>query len=102
MHLPVLSELADGIAKPVAIIFERSWRTREVPENWRKANVTPAIKKGKKNDSGIHRPVSPTFTPRKVMEQLNPHVITKYVEEKNAIIFLSGVVNMDSPRKSHA
>lgn len=74
-----------AIDKPLSIMFERSWRTAKVPENWRKANVTPAIKKGKKNDSGIHRPVSPTFTPRKVMEQLNPHVITKYVEEKNAI-----------------
>ena len=52
MHPRVLRELADVIAEPLSIIFERSWRTREVPEYWRKATVTPIFKKGKKEDPG--------------------------------------------------
>ncbi|GAB0208442.1 mitochondrial enolase superfamily member 1 [Grus japonensis] len=82
MHPHVLRELADVIAKPLSIIFERSWRTGEVPEDWRKANVTPVFKKGKKEDPGNYRPVSLTSIPGKMMEQLTLGVIYKYVEEK--------------------
>ena len=45
MHPRGLRELADVIAEPLSIIFERSWRTGEVPEDWRKANVTPIFKR---------------------------------------------------------
>jgi len=58
MHPQVLGELADVIAEPLSIIFERSWRTGEVPEDWKKANVTPVFSKGKKEDPENYRPVS--------------------------------------------
>jgi len=51
MHPRLLRELGDVIAEPLYIIFERSWRKGDVPEDWRKANVTPVFKKGKKEDS---------------------------------------------------
>jgi len=62
MHPRVLRELADVIAEPLFIIFERSWSTGEVPEGWRKAIVTAVFKKGKKEDPGNYRPVSLTST----------------------------------------
>jgi len=58
MHARVLRELADVIAEPLSIIFERSWRTEEVPEDWRKANVSPIFKKCKKEDPRNYRLVS--------------------------------------------
>ena len=85
MHPRVLREQANVIAEPLSIIFERSWRTGEVPEDWRKANVTPVFKKGKKEDPGNYRPVSLTSIPGKVMEQLFLEVINKQVEEKKVI-----------------
>jgi len=85
MHPRVLRELADVIAEPLSIIFERSWRTGEVPKDWRKANVTPIFKKDKKEDPGNYRPVSLTSIPGKVMEQLILEVIIKQVEEKKVI-----------------
>jgi len=56
-----------------------------VPEDWRKANVTPVFKKGKKEDPANYRPVSLTSVPGKVMEQLILYVISKQVEEKKVI-----------------
>jgi len=80
----VLRELANAIAEPLSIFFESSWRTEEVPENWRKASVTPVFKKDKNKDPGNYRPVSLTSIPGKVMEQLILDVI-KQVEEKKVI-----------------
>ncbi|GAB0208703.1 mitochondrial enolase superfamily member 1 [Grus japonensis] len=85
MHPRVVRELADVIARPPSIIFESSWRTGEVPEDWRKANVTLVFKKGRKEDPGNYRPVSLTSIPGKVMEQLILGVINKHVEEKKVI-----------------
>uniref|UniRef100_A0A8C3J464 Reverse transcriptase domain-containing protein n=1 Tax=Calidris pygmaea TaxID=425635 RepID=A0A8C3J464_9CHAR len=84
MHPRVLRELADVIARPLSIIFEKSWRTGEVPEDWRKANITPVFKKGKE-DPGNYRPVSLTSVPGKVMERLILDVISKQVEERGVI-----------------
>jgi len=85
MHPRVLRELADAIAEPLSIIFERSRRTGEVPKDWRKASVTAIFKKSKKEDPGNYRPVNPTPIPGKVMEQLILEVIIKQVEEKELI-----------------
>ncbi|PKU42352.1 rna-directed dna polymerase from mobile element hypothetical protein [Limosa lapponica baueri] len=85
MHPQVLRELADVIAKPLSIIFESSWRTGEMPEEWRKANVRSVLKKSKKEEPGNYRPVSFTSIPGKVMEQLILDVISKNVEEKKVI-----------------
>jgi len=60
--------LADVFAEPLSIIFEMSWRTGEVPEDWRKANVTPNFRKGKEEDPGNYRPVSLTPILGKMME----------------------------------
>jgi len=81
----VLRELADVIAEPLSITFERSWRTGEVPKDWRKASVTPIFKKGKEEDPGNYRLVSLTAITGKVMEQLILEVIIKQVEEKKVI-----------------
>ena len=54
----------------------------EVPEDYKIANVTPVFKKGKKEDLGNYTPVSLTFIPGKVMEQLVLDAISRQLEEK--------------------
>ncbi|KFZ60307.1 RNA-directed DNA polymerase from mobile element jockey, partial [Antrostomus carolinensis] len=82
MHPQVLRELAEVIARPLSIIFAKSWETGEVPEDWRKANVTPIFKKGKKEDPGNYRPVSLTSIPGKVMERLILGAISRHIKDK--------------------
>ncbi|CAM4623350.1 unnamed protein product [Lepidochelys kempii] len=81
----VLKELADVIAEPLAIIFENSWRSGEVREDWKKANVVPIFKKGKKEDPGNYRPVSLTSVPGKIMEHVLKESILKHLDKRKMI-----------------
>ncbi|CAM5167297.1 unnamed protein product [Natator depressus] len=85
LHPRVLKELADVIAEPLSIIFENSWRSGEVPEDWKKANVVPIFKKGKEEDPGNYRPVSLTSVPGKIMEHVLKESILKHFEERKVI-----------------
>ncbi|GAB0190250.1 hypothetical protein GRJ2_001490300 [Grus japonensis] len=68
IHLRVLRELAEELAKPLSIIYQQSWLTGEVPDNWRLANVMPIYKKGQKEDPGKYRPFRLTSVPGNIME----------------------------------
>ena len=66
-------------------MFERLWQSCEVPEDWKKVNVTAVFKKGKKEDLGNYRMVNLTSVPGKVMEQLILEIVSRHMEDKKVI-----------------
>ncbi|XP_077645599.1 serine/threonine-protein kinase pim-1-like [Lonchura striata] len=58
-----MRELSDELAKLLSIIFQQSWLTGEVPDDWKLPNVMPIHSKGEKEDPGNYRPVILTSVP---------------------------------------
>ncbi|KAK4827211.1 hypothetical protein QYF61_015239 [Mycteria americana] len=85
IHLRVLRELVEELAKPLSITYQQSWLTGEVPGDWRLANVTPIYKKGWKEDLGNYRPVSLTSVPGKITEWIILSALNRHVQANQVI-----------------
>ena len=66
----VLQEASDILCAPLSIMFKRSLDEGVVPDEWRRANVTPIFKSGTKMTPGNYRPVSLTCILCKIMESI--------------------------------
>ncbi|KAJ7405172.1 hypothetical protein WISP_141573 [Willisornis vidua] len=85
IHQRILKELADVITKALPLIFEWSWESGEVPDDWNLVNIALIFKKGKKEDPRNYRPVSLTSVPGKVVEMFILGSIEKHLKD-NAVI----------------
>lgn len=69
------------------ISFEGTWRSGEVPEDWKEATVIPVFKKSEEEDPGKYFLASFTSIPGKVTEHLileamSIHIIDKKMNEQ--------------------
>jgi len=82
VHPRVLRELAHEVAKPLSTISEKLWQSGEVPSDWKRGNITPMFRKGKKEDPGNYRPVSLSSEPSNNMEQIRLETMLRLMENK--------------------
>jgi hypothetical protein len=55
-----IKQSMEGLVKPLKILYEKSMKEGEVPEEWKEANITAIFKKGSKKEPANYRPVSLT------------------------------------------
>ena len=76
----ILKTLAEEVAFPLTIIFNKSLGDGVVPSDWKTAEVTAIFKKGSKCDPGNYRPVSLTSIACKMLESFVRDQLVEFME----------------------
>ena len=82
IHPRVLHDIADSISIPLTILFKSSLMLRELPDEWKQANVSVIFKKGKKVLPQNYRPVSLTCIICKTMESIIRDSVIEHMKKK--------------------
>lgn len=78
----MLRELSDSTGRLLSKISEWLWILEDVPEEWKKANITPICKKRLKKDSGNFRRISLISVLGKMMEHILLGAITSQMKHE--------------------
>lgn len=85
IHPKILCETKEVLCYPLYLIFSQSLREGDIPDDWRKAIVTPIFKKGHKNEPSNYRPVSLTSVVCKLCESLVRDKVMTYLLENHLL-----------------
>ncbi|CAM4589082.1 unnamed protein product [Caretta caretta] len=81
IHPRVLKELKCEIAELLTMVYNLSFKSATVPNDWKIANVMPIFKKGSRGDLGNYRPASLTSVPGKLVETIVKNKIVRHSKE---------------------
>ena len=95
LHPRLITELADLIAIPVALLYNTTLQQGILPNDWKRAFVTPIYKKGSRNLPENYRPISLTAILCKIMEKfvrdkVVTHLMTNKLLSTKQYGFISG------------
>ena len=85
IHPRVLKELANELAYPLKLLFEKTVNESKLPSAWKLQEIRPIFKKGNKNTPGNYRPVSLTSIVCKVFEGYIRDALYKHMVDNDLL-----------------
>lgn len=81
----MLKELVDIMSGPITLLLKRTLAEGVIPNDWKKANVSPIFKKGSRNHASNYRPISLTSIICKLMETFVKQKLLAHLTEHNLL-----------------
>ena len=81
----ILKEATPELAPILTDIFQHSLRDGVLPDNWKKAQVSPVFKKGNTNNAENYRPISLTCVSCKLLEHIICHHIHEHLDKHSIL-----------------
>ena len=81
----MLKELASHLAGPIAALFNHTIKTGNIPEDWKRAIISPIFKKGSKQVASNYRPISLTAILCKTLESFIRDALLKHLTNNNLL-----------------
>ena len=82
IHGKILKNCAISIAYPLSVIYNMSYKTGIIPEEWKLGHIVPVHKKGCKGSVENYRPISLTCLVMKIFEKIIRNKIMSICEKK--------------------
>ena len=81
----VLKNCRLELSSALAILFNKSIETSDLPQDWKDADILPIFKSGNKLECNNYRPISLTSIVIKILEEILHQRISDYVENNNML-----------------
>ncbi|XP_049854437.1 uncharacterized protein LOC126335323 [Schistocerca gregaria] len=80
------TEYAKELAPLLAAVYRRSLEERSIPKDWKRAQVVPVFKKGRRTDVQNYRPISLTSISCRILEHVLRSSIMSFLETRNLLV----------------
>ena len=77
-----MEDAAEILCKPLAAIFNSSFKMGIFPDIWKIARITSIFKSGSKSDMGNYRPISVLSVFSRLLEKLGHDQVSNYMKEQ--------------------
>ena len=95
LHSYILKTLASELSISLSIILNSSLKQKQLPKEWKQANVSAIFKKGESKNPANYRPVSLTSIVCKTMKKIIRDHITNHIKKINCFTTIKCYTRMD-------